>query len=285
VSSILRALAREPVVHFVIIGAVLFGLDAAVSRGEATDPQGARRAFAVPSEPIVVDEATRATLVEHWNRTHPAPPSEAELRALVQAWIDDEVLYREGLTRGFAENDPRIRERVVSQMAYVLESRLTITEPTDAELKAWFHEHPERYTRPERVDFTQVFVEGRDDAGEAEARELLRLLESGADPNGLGDAFAGGRRFRGRRLSDLADRFGEEFVEGMQSQAPATWVIRRSPFGLHLVRIDRWAAGEAPSFGMALDEVRHDWVRAQRASALDRAKQDLRSQWEIVERP
>jgi hypothetical protein len=277
-------LAREPVVHFVIIGAVLFGLDAAMSRGEA-DPQAERQPFAVPSEPIVVDPTIRATLVEHWNRTHPSPPSETELQALVDGWIDDEVLYREGLARGLAENDPQIHERVVSQMAYVLEAGLPVSEPTDAELKAWFGEHADRYTRPERVDFTQVFVEGRGETSEAKAREILRLLESGADPNGLGDVFAGGRRFRGRRLSDLADRFGDEFVEGMQSQAPGTWMLRRSPFGLHLVRVDRWAAGEAPSFDMALDEVRHDWVQAQRKSALDQAKQDLRSRWEIVDTP
>ncbi len=284
-SSALRTLAREPVVHFVIIGAVLFGLDAALSRGEGADQEAARGAFAVPSEPIVVGETIRATLVEHWNRTHPSPPSDAELRALLEAWIDDEVLYREGLSRGLAENDPQIRERVVSQMAYVLEAGLPVAEPGDAELKAWFREHPDRYTRPERVDFTQVFVEGLGEASEAKARELLRLLESGADPNGLGDVFAGGRRFRGRRLSDLADRFGDGFVEGMQAQAPGTWMLRRSPFGLHLVRVDRWAAGEAPSFDMALDEVRHDWVQAQRKRALDQAKQDLRSRWEIVDAP
>ena len=284
-SSTLRALAREPVVHFAIIGAVLFGLDAAVSRGKPAGDEAARGPLAVPSEPLVVDETVRATLVEHWARTHPAPPSETELRALVDAWIDDELLYREGLARGLADNDPRIRERVISQMRYVLESRLPTPEPTDAELKAWFRDHADRYTRPERVDFTQVFVEGTGDASEARAHELLRLLEGGADPNGLGDRFAGGRRFRGRRLSDLADRFGDPFVEGMQSQAPGTWSLRRSPFGMHLVRIDRWSAGEAPSFDMALDEVRHDWVQAQRESALQQAKQDLRSRWQVVEQP
>lgn len=284
-SSTLRALAREPVIHFMIIGATLFGLDAAVSRGEPADREAARGSFVVPSGPIVANETVRAALVEHWNRTHSAPPTEGELQALVDGWIDDEVLYREGLARGLAENDPRIRERVVSQMAYVLESRLPTPEPTDAELKAWFRDHADRYTRPERVDFTQVFVEGTDDISEAHARELLRLLEGGADPNGLGDRFAGGRRFRGRRLSDLADRFGKPFVEGMQSQAPNTWVLRRSPFGVHLVHIDRWSAGEAPSFDMALDEVRYDWVQAQRERALQQAKQDLRSRWELVERP
>lgn len=273
---------REPVVHFVLIGAVLFGLDAAVSRGEeAPAAQAEQRPFAVPREPIVVDEHVRAMLVERWSRTHPAPPTEEELRGLVDAWIDDEVLYREGLSQGLAESDPQVRERVASQMAYVLQSRIVLPEPDEAELRAWFDAHAERYGKPERVDFTQVFVEGTDDAAEARARELLGLLQNGADPNGLGDTFSGGRRFRGRRLADLAERFGEAFVEGMQAQAPETWVLRRSPLGLHLVRIDRWTSSEAPGFEAVRDAVRHDWEQERRAAAMAEAKQALRSQWEI----
>jgi hypothetical protein len=277
---------REPVIHFVILGAMLLGLDAAVSRGEEAPAAGAeRRPFTVPREPIVVDEGVRAMLVEHWNRTHPAPPTEDELRRIVEAWIVEEALYREGLARGLAESDPQIRERVASQMAYVLRSQIVVPEASEAELRAWFEAHPQRYARPERVDFTQVFVEGRDDAAEARARELLRLVQGGADPNGLGDTFSGGRRFRGRRLSELAERFGTAFTEGMDAQAPGTWAVRRSPFGLHLVRIDRWTSSEAPGFEVVRDEVRHDWEHDRREAAMTEATQALRRQWELVGAP
>jgi PPIC-type PPIASE domain len=281
----LRVLAREPVTHFVLIGAVLFALDAVLSRDAAADRDAPHRPFAVPSEPIVVTEDIRAMLVERWSRTHATPPTADELEPLVQGWIDQEVLYREGLARGLAEGDAQVRERVASQMAYVLESRITIPEPDPAELRAWFEAHAERYARPERVDFTQVFVEGNDAAAETEARELLRLLEAGADPNGLGDTFAGGRRFRGRRLAELAERFGEAFIAGMETQPPGTWSLRRSGLGVHLVRVDRWVPGRAPSFDAVQGEVRHDWAEAQRASALLRAKQALRSRWELVGAP
>lgn len=286
-SSTLRALAREPVIHFVIIGAVLFGLDAAISRGDTADPEAAasQRPFSVPQEPIVVDDAVRATLTEHWLRTHPTAPTETELQALVDAWIDDEALYREGLARGLAENDPQIRERVVSQMAYVLQSRITVPTATDDELRAWFETHAERYAQPERVDFTQVFVDGLDATAEARAREILRLLEGGADPNGLGDTFAGGRRFRGRRLAELAGRFGEAFTTGMDAQPPGTWTLRRSTQGLHLVRIDRWTSSTTPDFESARAEILHDWEQAQRQTAMATAKQALRSQWEVRTSP
>jgi len=283
--STLRAIAREPVVCFALIGAALFALDGARSPGTAAQAQDERRPFAVPQDPIVVDEGVRAMLVEHWGRTHDAPPTAEELDRLVQGFIDEEVLYREGLARGLAESDPQVRQRIAAQMVYVLASRIVVPEPTEAELRAWYEAQAERYAKPERVDLTLVFVEGRDDAAEARARELLRVLEGGADPNGLGDTFAGGRRLRGRRLVELSERFGEEFTAGLATQPPGTWSVRRSPFGLHLVRVDRWTSGDARDFEAARDEVRHDWAQDQRTRALAEAKQALRQGWEIVVSP
>jgi hypothetical protein len=283
--AVLRALVREPLVHFAILGAGLFAIDSAASQSEPTDPAAARQPFAAPTDPIVVGQAVRDSLAAQWARTHPSPPNDDELEALVQRWIDEEVLYREGLARGLAEGDAEVRNRVASQMAYVLQSRIAIPEPDEAELRAWFDAHGDRWAEPDRVDFTQVFVAGRDEAAEAKALELLRLLEAGADPDGLGDTFSGGRRFRGRRLAELSERFGEAFTEGMATQPQGSWALRRSPHGVHLVRIDRRSSARAPDFDAMRDAVRHDWEEAQRASALAQAKQELRSRWEIVAVP
>ncbi|HET6584740.1 MAG TPA: peptidylprolyl isomerase [Nannocystaceae bacterium] len=283
--AVLRALVREPLVHFAILGGALFGLDGAVSRGDDAVPAASRQPFAVPTDPIVVDDTVRATLAEQWARTHPTAPDDEQLERLVQRWIDDEVLYREGLARGLADGDAEVRARVASQMAYVLQSRIAIAEPDDAELRAWFEAHADRWAEAERVDFTQVFVDGTDDAAEAKARELLRLLEGGADPAGLGDTFAGGRRFRGRRIAELAERFGEAFTTGMATQSEGTWALRRSPAGLHLVRIERRTSARAPDFESQRDAVRHAWEEERRASAMDEAKRELRGRWEIVVAP
>lgn len=281
----IRALAREPVAHFALIGATLFALDAALAHPDAAPPDAERCPIAVPRGPIIVDDEARARLIADWTRTHPEPPTADELARLVQGLVDQEVLYREGLSRGLAEHDPQVHARVASQMTYVLESQLTIPEPDDAELHAWFRDHPTRYGRPERVDLTQVFVSSTDANAEARARELLRLLQSGADPNGLGDTFPGGRRLRGRKPADLAARFGEAFAAGLEAQPPGTWTLRPSPLGLHLVRVDRWTSGEAASFDAVRDRVRHDWQQDQRDRAMERAKQALRERWEIVHTP
>jgi hypothetical protein len=285
VHAVLRALVREPLVHFAVLGALLFALDSAVSGGREAPPPEARGTIAVPTGPIVVDEAVRASLVEQWSKSHPTPPNDAELDELVARWIDEEVLYREGLARSLADGDVVVRERIASQMAYVLQSRIVTPEPTEDELRASFEEHASKWAQPDRVDFTQVFVAGLDDAAQARARDLLQLLQGGADPDGLGDTFSGGRRFRGRRLAELRERFGEPFVEGMDTQPEGTWALRRSEVGLHLVRIDRRTSSQTPEFTAVRDAVRHDWQQARRAAAMEQAKQELRHRWEIVVAP
>src|SRR5262245_15521509 len=123
----MRALAREPLVHFLALGGLLFALDhVARSRADAT------------GRVIVVDESVRAELADQWAHAHGAPPSADELDALTERWIDDEVLYREGLERGLDLHDPRIRMRVAAAMQFVLEEQVAIPEPSDAELRAFF---------------------------------------------------------------------------------------------------------------------------------------------------
>lgn len=245
----------------------------------------ARGGLEVPAGPIVVDAAVRAALVEQWSKTHPAAPDDAQLEQAIERWIDEEVLYREGLARALADGDAVVRERIASQMSYVLQSRIVVPEPTEDELRASFDADPSKWAQPDRVDFTQVFVAGKDDAAEARARELLQLVQDGADPNGLGDTFAGGRRFRGRRIAELAERFGMGFVEGLDAQPEGTWALRRSDAGLHLVRVDRRTSSSSPAFADVRDAVRHDWQEARRAEAMAQARHELRARWEIVVAP
>ena len=282
----MRALLREPLLHFVALGLALFALDAALggADGSAQPPTAeAGAGLPVPTGPIVVDDTVRATLASHWSQTHDAPPTDAELQGLVSRWIDREVLYREGLSRGLAIGDAQIHDRVVSQMSYVLREQVSVPAPTDAQLREWFSAHADRFAVADRIDFTQVFVAGTDAAAQTRARELLTLLEGGASPDGLGDTFAGGRRFRGRTLDALKIRFGEAFVEGLGTQPLQSWALRRSTEGLHLVRVDRRSVGQGAVFDEVRDAVAHDWQEDARARLLAQATARLRERWDVVE--
>lgn len=287
-----KTVVREPLVHFVVIGAVLFAIDAWRSSGdparvEDTSPApSAGSATPVPGTraPIVIDADVRAQSAAQAERRLGRPATEAELVEETERWIDEEVLYREALARGLEKNDPVIHQRVAQQMSYVLQQALIIPEPTDAELRAWFEQHPEHWAVAEHVDFTHVFFSGTDAAAVARADQAAAALAAGAAAERLGDRFTGGHRYRGRRVADLALAFGDVFVTGLATQRIGTWVRRTSKHGIHLVRVDRVDAARGPEFAAARLDVRKEWIEARRQADVTAAMKKLRETWTVERR-
>lgn len=286
------SLLREPLVHFVLIGGALFAIDALRAPTEHAPPPvvpaprapaGADAGVTAPRS-IVIDADARAQIAANAERRLGRAASPEELAQETERWIDEEILYREAIARGLDANDPVIHQRIAARMAYVLEQALVMPEPSEAELRAWFEQHREQWSVAERVDFTHVFVAGSDAAAETRASELANALAGGAAPERLGDRFSGGHKYRGRKLADLSQAFGEEFAAGLDRQLPGTWVRRRSRHGLHVVRVDRIDSPRAADFAAARLDVRKAWLDAKRAELLAAAMKQLRTRWTIERR-
>ncbi|MEC7520439.1 MAG: hypothetical protein VYE22_11265 [Myxococcota bacterium] len=264
---------REPLLHFLALGAALFAADAALRPAEEE------------ARVIVVDGPLRRELAERLETRLGRPPTEEERAADVERWVEDEVLYREGLRRGFDAHDPTVRARVAARMERVLREGVIVPAPDDDALRELLRRDPGRWAEEARVDFTQVYVEGHGEAAEARAEALLGLLRAGASPAGLGDRFSGGRRYRSRRLSDLAASFGEGFVDGLDAQPPGSWALRRSRAGLHLVRLDARTAPASPSFDALRDDLRRAWIEEAETRAVAEETGRLKAGWEIRTAP
>lgn len=285
---LVASLAREPLVHFLLIGAALFGVERMVRphrSSEARGPEPAASASSPASSRIVLTAEARKTLIDEFARAYGHPPSPAETEDLLRRWIDEEILYREGLARGFERDDPRVRQRVAQKMSFVIESAVVVPEPTNAELEAWFSAHSATWATSELIDFTQVFVEGNSTASNERASALLAQLKAGAEPANLGDTFPGGRRYRRRKAEDLGESFGPDFAKGIATQKENVWELRLSRFGHHLVRVDRRTPADAPAFATVRDEVKLDWEKAKRASLNAASFAELRKRWTVEQPP
>ena len=282
-----KSIAREPLVHFVAIGAVLFAVDAWRAPEPTPEPASAPAPAAVTAPPraaprsIVIDADARKQIATNAERRLGRAPSGAEIAEESERWIDEEVLYREAVARGLDRDDPVIHQRIAGRMSYVLEQAIVMPEPTDAELRAWFEQHRASWSVDEHIDFTHVFITGND---EAKAKEIAAALAAGAAPERLGDRFSGGHRYRGRKLTDLAQAFGNEFVAGLATQPVGQWVQRRSRHGIHLVRVDRVEAAKGADFATARLDVRKQWLEARKAEQLTAAMRKLRAGWTIENR-
>lgn len=264
----MRRLAREPLVHFAVLGTVLFAVHGWLQ------PAGS------PDEIVVTAATLDALRTDHERRTGRAPTREDE-RALVERYVREEVLFREGLSRDLHQGDPIIRRRIVQKMEIIAEDLAAERDPTEDELKEYVAKHPRRYVVPGRMSFEHVFVREGTDAG-SRARAILESLKNGADATSLGDPFLRGREIQNRSRDGVASVFGTAF-------ANAVWAVRSeewsgpiaSTYGQHLVRITRRSAVRDARLADVRNRARADWLRDRRQEATRHRLDELRTRYSV----
>lgn len=240
--------------------------------------------LAAPSRtPIVVGDELRAGLRSDHQRRTGRPPSAAEEQMLVDAYVDDEILYREALALGLDRGDVVIRRRLVQNMGFLLEDKTAIAEPTEDELRAHLAANAERFTAPARVSFVHVFVAGRSPDAAATLDELRARLEAGEAPARLGAPFARGASFKRLAQREIDEVFGPGFSARLAAVPTATWSAPvESSFGWHLVRIDERLAPELPALDAIRAEVAAHWRDERRREAERSALARLRERYDVV---
>lgn len=268
--AVRRVLERERWLHFLLLGAALLLLHRWVS----PRPPGQR---------IDVGPTVIAGLVEEHRRRTGASPTADESRALVQRYVDSEVLYREALAQGLDRGDLIVRRRLVQKMEFLLEAEADGREPDDAALAALLQEEGSRFAHPARLTFEQLFV-ARDRHGDAqaEAGRLRARLAAGDDPARLGDPFPRGRRFTTVSAADIAGIFGPPFAAAVAALPDDTWSAPvASSFGLHLVRVSAREPARPATLDEARAALRQRFIERRR-TALRRAGIDrLRQRYEV----
>lgn len=235
---------REPLLHFVVLGGVLFAIDHFVV-GNADDPH----TIVVGAD---VDREARETFKSSRGRE----PSAEELEALHRVWLDNEVLYREGLALQVDKGDPAIRERVIFKALSVVDSNVRLPTADDRVLRAWFDSHRDRYDEPARYDFEEAALSG--DSSEAAVRAFVTALNSGTP----GDASAGLRVFKARPHASLVESYGQEFARTLVQSPPDTWQALRTRDGWRAMRLDAVVPGKPAAFEELRGVVLHDWIDA-----------------------
>lgn len=279
----MRRLLAEPLVHFLALGALLFALYAAVN------PSGG----AAPAE-IVVDRARVESLAAQFERVWQRPPASQELQGLVDGFVREEVLYREGLALRLDRDDPVIRRRVGQKMEFLADAG-TDAEVTGADLEAWLAAHPDDYRVEPRTTLRQVYFDParrgeRLDADLAAARAALEAgagaggerAADGAGAPGPGDATLLPGSLDGATDSELARVFGEGFAQAVAGLPVGGWQGPvASSYGVHLVEVRAREPGRAPALAEVRAAVERDLLRARADEASDAFYRSLRARYEV----
>lgn len=269
----LRRALREPLLHFALLGAGVFGLWRAGAGAGAGEASGT----------IVVDRATEERLGGELEARLGRAPTEDELAAAIDRFVDGEVLYREGLALGLDRGDPMVRQRVIQKMELVGQDLELPAEPDEATLRAFMAENAAKYAGAARYDFVLVTLaraEGEPD--DARATAVLEALRGGADPKAVDGRFASGRRFS---AANVAGTYGKEIAAAVVEQPPGAWSMVAIERGWTLLEVEARHAGEAPPFESVRNQVTLDWKQAQRGAALRRKVEELRARYTVTREP
>ena len=253
----LPAWTREPLLHFVLLGALLFGVDH-VLIGRSDDPRNIVIGAEVDNEARQVFKASRG-----------ADPNADELRALRQIWLDNEVLYREGLALGVDRGDAVIRERVIFKSLSIVNANVTRPPVDDKVLRDWFVKNRARYDEPARYDFQEAALAA--ETGEAAVRSFVEALNAGTP----GDAKAGLRVFKGRPHANLVQSYGPGFAKALEQSPVGEWRALATQDGWRAIRLDAIAAPKPAQFEALGGVVLADWTDAVMAELRTTAVRNL----------
>src|SRR6185369_7662090 len=221
-------LLKDPLVHFLLIGAALFG--ASAWRGEVI--RAGRERITITAEQVAKARDTAAL-------AQGRELSPEELNDLVESLVREEVLYREALTLGLDKNDDEVRRRLVEKMNYLTQDLADPGSSPD-ESRAFYAASPELFTVPPLVSFDQVFFSPseRGDKLEADAAAGLAALRAGKSPDQVGDHTPLRAAYDAAPRDQVRVLFGDAMAEALFTAPPGDWAgPYRSDFGLHLVRL------------------------------------------------
>jgi hypothetical protein len=270
---------REPLVHFLLIGAALFGLNAWLGGGD----KPSAGASGGPAPVIMVTRADIEPLVVNFRRQNDREPTAAELRALADQFVHDEVIYREALALGLDKGDTVVRRRLQQKMEFILDD-VSIEVPTDDQLKDYMARNMDTYGTDPQVAFRHVFVNvaDRGAAGEAHARALLERLRQGTDAAGLGDQSPLQTEYPLSALSKITADYGDAFGRALMSAPTNSWAGPfTSKLGLHLVYVETIEKPQLKSLDQMRGMAKRGWELERREQLKEAAYEKMRQRYEV----
>ena len=271
-------LLRDPLLHFVFAGSVLFGGYAFVNRGEMNPPA---------TDPVHIGEGDirwlKDTFANQWQRR----PTEEELRGLVAGFLEEELFAREAKALGLDRDDTIVRRRLAQKLTFLVEDTSRIVEPSGTELRRFYDANAERFRVEARVSFTQLFFNPeRREHAESDARAaLVSISATGTDGvAAMGDPILLENEFHEVDEQTVSNVFGADFARAVFLLKPGPWSGPvKSGYGLHLVRVTDLSPATLRPFEEARPKILEEWRRQQEAEAKAAYLGKLREKYGVID--
>ena len=276
----LRRWLREPLIHFLFIGAFLFALDRYLQPASGGTPSSKQIQLSL-------DDLGQMVILfqSQWRRE----PTTQELERLVENKVQEEILYREALAMGLEKDDTIVKRRMAQKLQFLAEDVAAAREPDTVELRSWFEKNKAKFAQPGRVSFRHLYFSpdrrgqrARDDAAKALAK-LAGQPQDAKVAGSLADPFMFQDYYRDRAPDYLGKEFGPQFVLAVAKLAPGSWQGPiESGFGWHLVFVDTVIPGRVPAFEEVEPDVKSAWLSEQKAQAWQKGYKEMRAKYTVL---
>ena len=258
-----RAL-REPLTHFIVLGALIFAADA-LFLSVRGDPQE-----------IVITKETYAEARGAFVAGMKREPTAAELKVLTDRWVDNEVLFREGLALGMDRGDQAMKDRVVFKVLTATQSGLALPKIDEAGLREWFESRRDQYDLPARLSFEEAVIAVSDSTP-----EKLKKFVTALNGQQVPELEASLRVFKDRPRPSLDQSYGAAFADVLEKQTVGTWVVLESKEGYRAIRLTELTPGRAVSYDEMRERVYTEWKEITSSDLTKNAIREIAKKYRI----
>ena len=272
----LKKFLSEPLLHFLLIGGVLFLVYSLQNEG------------LVENNRIVISEAEVDRLITLWEKKRQRLPTQDELQGLIDQQIREEVMYREAIAMGLDQNDSVVRRRLAQKVEFISADLAALVEPTETELADYHAAHSDKFELPAQINFVQVYISPDKHGPNIQdyADNLLNELtqaDSNIDITTVGDSFMLDQHYEQVTKHDITRLFGKDFANKIFTLSVGNWQGPiTSGYGPHLIRIDNKTESRQLELNTVREKVRAEWLAQQRRDMDKVFYESLRKRYEIV---
>jgi peptidyl-prolyl cis-trans isomerase C len=280
--ALVRGLLREPLLYFILAGALIFAVYELLNPAANRTDQANR---------IVLTDNDLRQLAVQWLAQGRPTPTPAEMRALVEDRVSEEILFREAIALGLDKNDEIIKRRLAQKMNFLAEDIAALQEPGDAELRAWFAQNSSRFVLPPRASFHHLYFSSDRGPGaqDAAATALARIAGKPADTPAaavVADPFMFQDYYAERAPDQISKEFGPDFAKAVFRLKPGVWEGPiQSGYGWHLVFVDAIEPSHAPAFEEVEPDVKSAWLDEKQGEIKRTAFEAMRMRYTVVVPP
>jgi hypothetical protein len=256
---------HEPLLIFMMIAAVIFVGDYLFSLTKE-DPNA-----------IVITSEIRQQVKQIYTNSLKREPSDADMKVLINRWVDNEVLYREGLALGLDKGDSSIRERVIFKTLSVTQASINLPKLDQNGLQNWFKEHAAQYDAPSLVHFQEAVPSGKPSADD------LKNFVNALNGKGKSDVDSSLEIFKDRPRFTIVDGYGEDFTAALEKLPTNGWHLLDSKAGPRIVSLISVKEGEKADFEELKAKVYADWKNQTGAELSTKAIRDMGKKYTIID--